>query len=161
MSAKKSHKTDTRKRGKLHYHSTEGSRKRVGESEAEINERVITHSEEGLFGKFFEKRNGKTVRVTIKSPAAGGEYTVTVQKDGGEAKTTKYNKKDLIAFLKGDANYSHMVDYIDKSKLLSRARGRKSKSKSRKASRKTKRSSRKSKKTSKKHASKKSRKSRR
>ena len=126
MSSKKS---DSKQKGKLLYHSTEQMKKRVGDASTDVIEKTVTHAEDTLFCKLYEKKNGVVTKVTVKSGGAGGEYTFTVKKGDSDAKVTQMKKKDLVDTLKKDANLSFMLEYIDKAKSLARSTKGKTKSK--------------------------------
>lgn len=132
MSSSRKNSSDTDKhRGKLIYHSVEESKKRVGENPIDIVEKSITHSDENLFCKYYEKKNGTVTKITVKSTGSGKEYTYSVKKGESPIESTNHNKKELLAKLKKDDKLDFIVKYIDTASTLSRPKtSTKSKSKS-------------------------------
>jgi len=120
-------------KGKLLYHSSTESKNRVGEKPTDVIEKSVTHSEDSLFCKFYEKKNGVATKITVKSSGKGGEYIVTMKKGEGETKTYTHTKKQLMDWIKDNKDLDFMADYIGKEKTLGRPKARsasKSKSKS-------------------------------
>lgn len=136
MSAKSNSKPGAKKpsnsgsKGKLLYHSREESKERVGDSPATVVEKTVTHSEDGLFCKFYEKKNGVALKITIKSKSTGGEYSVSIKKGDADTKSATHNKKDLLAFLKENKNLDFITKYVEKEKMLARPKSKSTKSKS-------------------------------
>ena len=151
-------------KGKLIYHSREESAMKKGDSPATVIEKSVTHSEENLFCKYYEKKGDSATRITVKSSTSGGVYTLTVKKGAGEPKVTTHNKKEIMDFLRKDKELGFMMEYIEKTKSLSRPKRsskKGSKKRSKKGSKKRSRSAsrpRKSKKGSKKRSKKSSKK---
>jgi hypothetical protein len=147
-------------KGKLIYHSREESAMKKGDSPATVIEKSVTHSEENLFCKYYEKKGDSATRITVKSSTSGGVYTLTVKKGAGEPKVTTHNKKEIMDFLRKDKELGFMMEYIEKTKSLSRPKRsskKGSKKRSKKGSKKRSRSAsrpRKSKKGSKKSSKK-------
>jgi hypothetical protein len=130
-------RTTNEHKGKLLYHSSTEAKERVGEKPTDVIEKSVTHSENTLFCKFYEKKNGVATKITVRSSGTGGEYTVTMKKGEGETKKMTHNKKDLMAWIKENKDLEFMSAYIGKEKSLGRPKAKtasKSKSKSKSAS---------------------------
>jgi hypothetical protein len=105
-------------RGKLIYHSVEESKKRFGNNQIDIVERLVTHAEDNLFCKFFEKKNGVVTRITIKAPGFGKEYTYSIKKGDALVEVNIYSKKELISKLKKNDKLEFMVKYLENASML-------------------------------------------
>lgn len=119
------------RKGKLLYHSREEVKKRVGENPTDVVEKSVTHAEDNLFCKFYEKKNGVATKISVKSGGKGGEYIYSIKKGDAETKTSTHAKKDLIKVLKEHPQLAFMVEYIESEKSLARSKSKsKTKSKS-------------------------------
>lgn len=142
-------KKSTTPRGKLIYHSRVEERKRIGDNPTDFVEKSVTHSEDGIFAKLYEKKNGAVTKTTVKAGPTGGEYVFTVRVGTDEAKVSTLSKKDLLSKLKTDKNLDFIVDYVSKEKSLARAKSKSKKANSKKSGSKKKADSKKSKSKSK------------
>jgi hypothetical protein len=115
----KSQKPRTHK-GKLIYHSLEQTKKRVGDNPRDIVEKMVTHSEDNLFCKYYESKNGVVTKITVKSGGGGKEYVLTVKRGDAPPETSTYNKKDVLAKLGKEERLSFMLKYIEGASSLSR-----------------------------------------
>jgi len=129
-------------KGKLIYHSVEQSKKRVGDNPHDIVEKSVTHSDENLFCKYYEKKNGVVTKITVKSGGAGKEYTLTIKRGDAPGEITTHTKKEILAKLSKDDRLSFMVKYLEGTAALSRALKRSSRTMSRSRSRSRKSGSR-------------------
>jgi hypothetical protein len=116
-------------KGKILYSSVETNRKVTGD-EVNIVEKTVSHYEKNLYAKYYIKKNGKISKIEITAPGTGGEYTLSVKKDDQDKKVTKHTKKEILDFIKKQGkDLEFMLDYIGKTRTLSRASSKKSKSK--------------------------------
>ena len=78
MSSKKFPATSGPKtfKGKLLYHSHEESKKRIGDNPVDVVEKSVTHAEDNLFCKFYEKKNGKITKITVKASGGGPDAVI-------------------------------------------------------------------------------------
>lgn len=128
--SKSGSKSGRTNKGKLIYHSVEESKKRVGENPIDIVEKSVTHSDENLFCKYYEKKNGTVTKVTVKASGTGKEYTYSVKKGDAPIETQVFAKKDLVSKLKKDDKLEFMVKYIENASSLARPKKSKTASKS-------------------------------
>jgi len=138
----KSSKSSTPKDDTLIYFHKDETTDKDTKSSSTV-EKMVRHSDTGIFMKFFENKNDKKKRVTVKSEKSG-EYVVSIKDGNNDPKTSTHDKKGLLAFLKERKELDFMLTYVSKEKTLSRPSSKKS-SKTKKAS-KTKKSKKVSKK---------------
>ena len=131
MSSKTMNKPKREHKGKLIYHSLDESRSRVGDNPPTIIERGITHSDERLICKYYEKVKGNITKITISSSGSGGDYTYSIKKGTESTETSTHKKTELLSKIKKDDRLDFIVKYMKDSKQLSRAKtSTKSKTKS-------------------------------
>lgn len=118
----------TANKGNLIYHDKVEKYTNDGKIKS-AEESVVNHAEDGYSAKYFVKKGDKSTKIEVKSSSTGGEYTLIVQVDGGDRKTSMHNKAEIVAYLKKDKALSFMLDYIERTKSLSRSKAKKSRSK--------------------------------
>lgn len=140
--SKKSSKSDSKsqKDDKVIYFHRNETNDRDAKSSATV-EKMIRHSDTGIFCKFFEKKNDKQKRITVKSEKSG-EYVVTIKDGNNDPKSSTHDKKGLLAFLKDHKELDFIHAYVSKEKSLARPKSKKT-SKTKKTSKKSKKSSKK------------------
>ena len=80
-------------------------------------EKMVRHTSKGFICKYFDRKNDKMYRVSIKSEKPG-EYVVSVKDGANEPKTSTHDKKGLIAFLKDRKELDFIAVYVSKENTL-------------------------------------------
>lgn len=84
-------------------------------------EKMVRHSDAGVFFKFFENKDGKTRKITVKADKPKlGEYTLSIKEGSNDAKNSTHDKKGLMAVLKERKELDFMLAYFNKEKSLAR-----------------------------------------
>ena len=132
--------TNKEPRGKLIFHDEVKKYTNDGKVKS-AEEMFVHHSEDGYYTKYFKKNGSASTKIEVKAPAAGGEYTLMVT-ENGDKKTSTHSKSEILAYLKKNKALEFMLEYINRTKSLARAKKGSKKSKSKKGSKKSKKSKR-------------------
>lgn len=87
----------------------------ISNNKKSIVEEYIIDGSKGLLVKFFDKKDDKFTKITIKSTDDGNYRYITVS-DTKDREEQTLNKKDLLAILKKNKNLDFAIDYITKQK---------------------------------------------
>jgi hypothetical protein len=120
VTSKTASKTASKSRGKLIYHSIEQMKKKSGENPTDTIEKQVTHSDDVLICKYYEKKNNVATKIIVKSSGTGKDYEYIIKKGNEDQKITKHDKSGILSLLKSNKNLDFMVDYIANAKTLSR-----------------------------------------
>jgi len=91
-------KSESKKKSSIIFQSVEHNKK-IGKNNVDMVEKEIKHHDTYIIIKYFMKNNENSLKVEVRAPRDGKEYTLTVIKNG-EKSVNKYKKTELVTALK-------------------------------------------------------------